>query len=256
MSLKNLVKAIGNSADKHKGTILTIISVGSTVYALYRAVKDAPRYKEILDQANEEGASSTEKVKRLAPVAAPMIISAAVSIGSQIGMHKVATDAVNGLAAMQTLYNGVAAAKDEYVAATEKVVGPEKTKEIREAIAKEHAPSYDGSGYADRIYVTGHGNDVFYDAWSGRYFYSDVNYVKKCINDINYQLMNDMFVSLNEFYGYLDLPPIDAGRNTGWNTDHGQIDIDITASLDENDKPYTVISFRREPMNTGNGRYW
>jgi hypothetical protein len=57
-----------------------------------------------------------------------------------------------------------------------------------------------------------------------------------------------MWISLNEFYQDMDMPVSDCGRDYGWNIDYGTIDIDITAELDENQKPYTVIRFKNEPQ--------
>ncbi len=41
---------------------------------------------------------------------------------------------------------------------------------------------------------------LFYDPMSGRYFRSDIEHIKKAVNELNRHMIADMYVSLNEFF--------------------------------------------------------
>ena len=50
------------------------------------------------------------------------------------------------------------------------------------------------------VVLTGCGNSLFYDPMSGRYFRSDIEHIKKAVNELNRHMIADMYVSLNEFF--------------------------------------------------------
>lgn len=237
----------------HSEIILTGVSIGGTVAAVYFALKDGPKCNKILEELNEEEASNVEKAKAVGKTMYRTGIAAAVSIGASLLNHKFTMSKIHTLADGYLVMQHFNKEREE---AEERVLGPDKKKDIDSAVAGKHLrhDSIEGS----KVIATGHGNGLFYDAWSGRYFLSDVNYIKKVVNDKNYQLRNDMFISLNEFYNELGLPRIDAGNEMGWNIDYGQIDVIYTAELDECDQPYTYISFAVNSMpcyKYGSGRY-
>lgn len=255
MNLKNVLnvlKPIGDTVKKHERGLLTCLTIGAEIYAIYRAAKDGPKYKEILETMPED-ATFFDKAKALAPAAAPAIVAGTVSIASSALMYRECGETIRGLADAAYVAK---VAKEEFVEHTEKVVGPEKTKEIHESIAAGRAPAVSAVGI-DSVIVTGHGNDLFLDDWSGRYFFSDINFIKKTVNDLNYQLMNEMSISLNEYYAYLGIPSIGSGREFGWYMDYGKmIEIDIDSGLTESDKPFTIISFKNMPLWKYGERRW
>ena len=85
------------------------------------------------------------------------------------------------------------------------------------------------------------------DGFSGRYFTSTMERIRKAQNDLNYKLLNEVYASLNDLYEYLDLAPIGAGDELGWTTNH-QLDLSFSSTLTEDGHPCLVINFRNEPM--------
>lgn len=241
-----ILKAITGAFAKHEGVILTVGAIGGTLAAVYFAAKDSPKLIAKLDELNERGATNFEKVKEVAPIVARTAIATGVSVGCTLAKDKYTSNII------QTLTNACqikAIAEGEYKKKTAEIAGEETARKIDEAVSLGHATKSYSSGAIDHVLDTGHGSNLFYDDWSGTWFYSDINFIKKCVNDLNYQLMHDMSVSLNEFYGYLDLP--NAGgkhaERSGWHVDDGQIEVEYYAQLDDCDQAYTVLSFRNEP---------
>lgn len=247
MKLKNLIKTATLMLSKHEGTILTVTAIGSTLAAVYFAAKDSPKLMAKLDELNEEGATNFEKAKAVAPIVARTVIATGLSVGCTIGMHKYASDAIQSLSgALQV----ATIAKDEYKKKTEEIYGEGAAKKVESEIAFDKSAKAYGSGPIEHIVDTGHGKNLFYDEWSGISFYSDINYIKKAINDLNYQLMHDMSISESEYYDALDIPSAKVGArasNNGWNVDDGQIEVEFYAKLDDSDQAYTVLSLRTPP---------
>ena len=78
-------------------------------------------------------------------------------------------------------------------------------------------------GYSNII--TDKGNTLCFDSLSGRYFKSDIDKIKRAVNNLNRELTYDMYVSLNDFYDELDLDHTKIGDELGWNLDDGLIDV-------------------------------
>lgn len=257
--MKGLFKAASTFLTNHGDLIRTGVSIGSTLLAVYFAAKDSPKLMAKLDELRDSDKSNLEKAKEVGPIVARTALATAVSIGCQVAGHKKLADANNTIQSLASAYQVASIAKEEIEKKTEEIAGPEVAQKVREAVSMDHAQKSYGSGAIEHIIDTGHGNNVFYDDWSGAWFYSDINFVKKCINDLNYQLMHEMSISEGEFYSYLDIPSNKIGKhveNSGWNIDDGQIDVEYYAKLDDCDQAYTVMSFRNPPKANYYSRRW
>jgi len=257
MGVGNLLLASKGAIVKHRRTILTIVEIGSFVYGVYRAYNDGPKFKAMLEEIKSNDISTGQKVKKFVVVSAPVIGAAVVNVTAAVCNQKIASKEIaqlgSDLAGVTTALNISQSLKAATEAKAREVLGDEAVDKVHEAVAKGIAkdeimplPSADRPVLSSDIIQTGHGNDAFKLAWDGTKFYSDINFVKKIVNDCNYQLMNDMFISVNEFKANLGLPGNDSGK-LGWNMDYGQIDCNYYAELDDNGKPVTVIYFRSEP---------
>jgi hypothetical protein len=97
--------------------------------------------------------------------------------------------------------------------------------------------------------MTGSGDTNCYDAISGRKFKSSIEKLEKAANKLNRQMRDEMFISLNQFYGEIGLPDIKIGDELGWDIDKdGYIDLDFSAQLDEDGTPYLVLDYRVVPQ--------
>lgn len=97
------------------------------------------------------------------------------------------------------------------------------------------------------------GHELFYESWSGRYFYSkdiDVFNAEYCINR---NLVLRGYVSLNEFYEFLGIEKGDLGDAIGWNqyqgeANYGYIWIDFHhRTIDDGVHKCTVIDYVYDP---------
>ena len=92
------------------------------------------------------------------------------------------------------------------------------------------------------------GNTLCYDAVSGRYFKSDIETIRKAVNELNRRMLRENYVCLNEFYGEIGLPYTNLGDDIGWSIDRdGLIELDLSSQLAEDGTPCLVISYRVTP---------
>ena len=95
---------------------------------------------------------------------------------------------------------------------------------------------------------------LFYDAWCGRSFYSDLNKIKHQVNLLNQMMIeeeNQSFkngaVTLNDFYKFIGLEETKAGQNLVWRIwKEGIIELKIEKKI-INSQRHLVIDFVTPP---------
>ena len=109
------------------------------------------------------------------------------------------------------------------------LIGTNKSDKIKSALVKQKID--EKPPVEENIIRTGKGETLFLDGISGRYFKSDLQSVRKAINDINEVINNEDYASLNDLYYELGLRQIDLGDEVGWNIhNNGKLDVDYTSS--------------------------
>lgn len=116
----------------------------------------------------------------------------------------------------------------EYKKKVEEKLGVKKADEIRKDIAADKVRTID-TDTAD-IIMTGKGNTLFCDCQSGRLFRSSIESIRRGVNDANEELLRrakvmnrtldvdtNVWLNLNDIYGFFGLPEIDAGKFLGVN---------------------------------------
>lgn len=256
MSKKTLPRFIGNvqrSLIKHSPSILTGIGIAGMVATAVMVGKATPKAVELLQKQKEspdyiEPESKMEGVANVVKTTwkcyLPAAITGFVSITCLLGANSVHAKRNMVLA---TAYQLSEKAFSEYKDNTVEVVGEKKAQAIQDKIAQKHIEENPINN--NEVIVTGKGNSLCYDSISGRYFTSDIERIRRVENELNRELINDLYVSLNEFYHELGLKPIDEriGDELGWNVDDGLVDIAFSSQLAEDGRPCLVINYNLVP---------
>lgn len=126
-------------------------------------------------------------------------------------------------------------------------VGKKKEEKIRDEVAKEKLKIKNDQP----IILTGRGDYLCYDAFSGRYFRSNIDDVKRAQNDLNATINRDFYASVNDFYDLLGLKHVSAGDSLGWSG--GLLEINFSTQMSDKDngpeEPCMVIDFHNfEPF--------
>lgn len=238
MDLKEIRNNIVTKATEKSPEILVGMGLAGMLTSTVLAVKATPKALDILAQEDED-LTNLEKVKKTWKCYIPATIGYCTSAACIIA----ATSTHNKRNAMLAgAYKLSESALLEYRNKVVEVVGEEKEKEIRDSIAKDRVE--------DRPVITCLGKDDYlcYDMLSGRYFKSDIDKIQKAVNDMNYKLLNDNILSLNEFYYELGMKGTDIGYEQGWDISKGMIEVSFSSIISENDEPCIVMYFDNPPQ--------
>lgn len=238
MDFKGIRNNVISKVSEKSPEILVGIGLAGMLTSTVLAVKATPKALDILAQEDED-LTNLEKVKKTWKCYIPATIGYCTSAACIIA----ATSTHNKRNAMLAgAYKLSESALLEYRNKVVEVIGEEKEKEIRDSIAQDRVDTQ------PVVTCLGKGDYLCYDMLSGRYFKSDIDKIQKVVNEMNYKLLNDNILSLNEFYYKLGMKATDMGYEQGWDISKGMIEVSFSSILSENDEPCIVMHFDNPPQ--------
>jgi len=232
MNLKYLEYVLSKNAPN----ILTALSITGVVSTTVLAITATPVALTAIKQSeidfymmygDDAEFSQLERLKPGMKFYIPTLISGILTIVCILGANRVSSGRTAALAA---LYSASETSLKDYQRKVIETFGEKKELKLREDIAEEKLLKNPVMS-EDNVILTGRGKHLFFDSLSGRYFYSDVEYIRSKINDFNQAMLNgDMYKSLNEFYHDIGLEATTLGSKMGWDIDH-LLDVDFIAKL-------------------------
>ena len=245
--VNNFIKSTKGYLSKHSPQILTGIGVAGMVTSTVLAVKATPKALQLIEEAKTGGENYCEKlpIKTVIKVAwkpyIPAVLTGVASMTCIIGASAVNAKRNAALTAAYALSERTLVRYRDKVIET---IGEKKEKEIKEKIAQDSVNEKPVSN--SQVIITAKGNTLCMDSVSGRYFKSDIDTIRKCVNELNREMLVNNYVSLNELYNSLGLDHISNGDHLGWNVEDGLIEIDFTTCLAEGE-PCLVLEYENAP---------
>lgn len=255
--LKEAANVVTLFASEHRTSLMVGGGIAGMVIAGVTAVKVTPKASMLLEErrcskhdAYLENAETNPQltIKDYIQVTwkyyLPPIALATVSAGAIIFAHKVDRKENAALAAAYAISESRLKEYSEKVLET---VGEKKEKEVRNAIDKDRVtnnPPVDGE-----IISTGQGDTLCMDAWNGRYFYSDIEVLRRAAIDLSRNVLDGETITLNDFYDRINLPQAKNGDFFAWEigNHHEMIELSFSSQLDFKKRPVLVMDFKFMP---------
>ena len=246
LSLKNVASNVKATMVKNAPGILVGVGIVGMASTTILAVKATPKAILLIEAKKRELEVETltpvETIKTTWKCYIPATVTGVMSTACLIGASSVSA---RRNAALATAYNVTRVALNDYKDAVVETIGEKKEQVVRDAVAKKKIERDPVTN--TEVVVTERGTTLCYDAVFGRYFRSDIDTIKRAVNELNRSIVSSMYASLNEFYDEIGLPPIEIGDKLGWNMDDGQIEVDFSSQLAADGTPCLVISFNVAP---------
>ena len=244
MDIKKIRNSIIDTVSDKSPEILIGFGLAGMLTSTILAVKATPKALDILEQEDRE-LSKVDKVKLTWKCYTPAAIGYCASAACIIGANSVNAKRNAVLAGAYKLSES---ALLEYRDKVREVVGEQKEREIKDAIAHDRVNGTDGvKEMKQEVIIAGNGDTLCYDMHSGRYFKSNMEEIKGIANKVNYKLMQDNMLSVNDFYEELGLEPTVTGYDFGWNVEDGLIELYFTSTLTEAGQPCLALHFDNMP---------
>lgn len=243
--LTSLFKNMRHYLGKHSPEILTGIGITGLLTTTVLAVKATPKALQLINDEKELHYKELNAIDIIKIAWKPYIPAGLLAIASTSCIIGASSINYKRNAALATAY---AISERTLVRYRDKVIetlGEKKEKEIKQQVSQDEVNQNKKND--NSIIITSKGNTLCMDSFSGRYFRSDIDSIKKAINKLNRDLTYNQYVSLNELYGEIGLADVKNGSLLGWNLDTGLIEPTFSTCLAENDEPCVVIDYMVQP---------
>lgn len=248
MNLPSIVRKIERLASDNSPVILTAIGVTGVVGTAVLTAKAQTKATRIIDQerkyrelTDKPVLTTREKFDKLWKLYIPPVISGVVTIGAIVCANRIGSKRT---AAMATAVVLSERAFDEYKTKVVETVGKKKEQEVRDEIAQDRVTANPPTG----TLIISDGKTLCHDAYSGRYFQSDMETLRKAENNINRVIYQEGSASVTQFYNAVGLEPTSVSDELGWNTDKG-LELLFSTVLSPDGRPclsydFGVVPFR------------
>ena len=245
-NFKGLINGIKKTMIRKSPEILVGIGIAGMITTTILAVKATPKALELIHEKEEEldveKLTAGETVKTAWKCYIPAVATCALSIGCIIGSSTVHTKRNAAIAAAYELSQK---ALVDYKDAVIETIGEKKEQVVKEKIAEKRLKEDPVS--KKEVVLTGKGSTLCYESLSGRYFESDMESIKHAVNVLNAQMLDDMYVSLNDFYDLIGLSYTDMGEKLGWSIDDGLVETSFSAKTTDDGQLCLVLDYSTQP---------
>ena len=244
-----LTKFINDSKKflgKHSPEILTGIGITGMITSTVLAVKATPKALTLIDRKKKElQVDELTALEMVKTVWKPYLPSTGLIISSTACIILASRVNYKRNAALATAYSISERTLLRYRDKVIDTLGETKERKIRDEIAQDDLK---GNKVNDsQVIITANGNTLFKDVMSGRFFKSDIDTIKRIINELNRKLVYENYISLNEFYGEIGLEDVKNGSLVGWNVNSGLIEPYFTTCITDDNQPCVVLDFYVSP---------
>lgn len=247
MDISKLIESSKKKLSDNAPEIMIGFGLAGMLTSTIMAVKATPKAMAIIEEEEDylnRELTKIEKTKLVWKPYVPAALGYCASTALIIGANNVNSKRSAMFAGAYKLSEQTLATYRDKVIET---IGEEKEREISDKVARDKVKEARQTSYHANEVIYGTGQCLCYDPISGRYFNSDMDKIRKVENDLNYRLMKENMISLNEFYTELGMECTDMGFKYGWNIDEGLIEVRFTSTITDDNKLCLVVTFARSP---------
>lgn len=177
----------------------------------------------------------------------PPALSASLSIAAIIGANRVGTRRAAAVAAAYTITER---AFDEYKAKVVEKIGEKSETEVRDSIAQDRITASNKENLDLDIILAGDGEVLCFDSFSGRFFKSDMESLRRAENNVNQQILHEDSATVSNYYSNVGLESTTISDQMGWNTNKMLV-LHFSGTLKEykgREIPCMVVDFGTVPL--------
>lgn len=193
-----------------------VIGVGTTAYLASKATVqacDIIRANEAAEGAHDDPKERfKERTKHVWRLYIPTALSGTATVACIVGSARVGS---RRTAVAVTAYSLSEKAFSEYRGKVVEQIGANKEQKIRDEIAQDHTTN----NPPNNVIITTKGEVLCCELYTGRYFKSEMEALKRAENEINHMIINQMYVTLDEFYYLIGIGSTCVSSDVGWDSD-------------------------------------
>jgi hypothetical protein len=258
MDLKLALRQFGRAVDNNSPTILSGLAVAGVLGTVIMAIRATPKAVKAIDEEinyrmDEMRADDSDPELSVSETAnicwqfyIPTMLMGATTITCIVMANHIST---RRYAAVSSLLALAETAAREYEKKVEETIGEKKAQKIHDDVAQDHIDKHPIESSA--VVLTGKGEHLFFDSFSARYFKSDVETIRRLVNDFNQRLLRcaPMFLPINDFYYEMGLESIEMGDEMGWNAEDNMLEVSTSSAKVVKGEPVIILEYKVWPKH-------
>jgi len=243
MNFKHLTGLVKSGLKTHSPLIFTAVAGAGTLATAYLAGKASFKAAKVIQAYEEQEPELINRKERFKVrtklvwrLYIPTGISAISTIGCIVGANRVG---YKKTLAAQTAF---ALSQQKYTEYRDKVVeelGSRKDQAIRDKIAEDKVAA---NPPAPGVFVTGPGRVLCCELYTGRYFVSDMESLRRAVNALNASMLQQDYASLEDLYYLLELRHTSNSSRMGWRSDK-LLEFEFTTVMSPEDVPCIAFDY-------------
>lgn len=232
----NLAHKLQKLAKDNSPAILTALGVTGTISTAYLAAQAGHRHATYMSEENPH-MSKRDEAKLVWKLYIPAGVSGLVAVGCIIGAARVGSKRT---AALATAYSLTEKAFVEYREKIVETIGEKKEQAVRADLAQTHVT--DNPPSSEKVIIAGGGNVLCCELFTGRYFTSDMETLRKAQNDINSKMLGHTYATMSDFYYMLGIPYTAHSGYIGWEADR-LLELEFSTVMSEDNRPCLAFGY-------------
>lgn len=240
------IQKVNQLVNRNSPLILTAAGVTGAITTAYLAAKASFKAAEVIRE-EEEKPSAKEDVRDdieifkdrallVWPLYIPPVVSGSLTIAAIILSNRISS---RRAAAAVSAYAITERAFNEYREKVVEEIGKHKEQVIRDEIVTKEI---EGSVPSQDVLIIGSGSVLCCELYTKRYFMSDMETLKKAQNDVNANIIQDVYVTLDSFYDLIGLPYTSHSSELGWDSDR-LLELQLSTVLSEDGRPCLAFGY-------------
>lgn len=243
MNISDLLANVGKTIKSNRPEILAAFGVAGVATTAYLASKASFKASRLIEKDEAKGGTAGDRNQRIKERTRlvwkeyiPAGISGVTTIACIIGSNRLTG---NRTAAAVAAYSLTERAFSEYKEKVVEQIGKGKEEKIRDELVQEKvlkAPS------REVIVTSISGHVLCSELYTGRYFRSDMEALRKAQNDINARVIQQVYVTLEEFYEMVGLSCTSDSNKLGWTSDR-MMELQFSTVISEAGEPCLAFEY-------------
>lgn len=243
VKITNLLKQGSKLVSDNSPIILTATAVAGVLTTAILSGRAAVKAADILrvEEAYREldfEPTLKEQLELTWKCYIPPVVAASSTIAAIIASNHISS---RRNAALFSLYSLTDVAFKEYKDKVIEQIGVPKEQKVHDAIAESRM----AANPPTREIIIGEGEILCCELYTGRYFKSTQESLRRAENDVNFEINQSMYASLDDFYHAVGLPSTDYCNEIGWNVDN-RLELQFSWA-GQDGKPALGFSYRKAP---------
>lgn len=237
--LADLANLVRENLKEHAPRYLSgaaIVGTISTAYLTAKATWDARGVLEAESQHN----GFKEDAKLVWKLYIPPAASAVVTVACIISAHSLGA---RKYLAAQAAFAISERAYSEYRDKVAEEFGENKARSVRDKVAEDRV-----KGNPPPEIILASGNVLCCELFTGRYFQSDIETLKKARNELNAKILAHDYATLDDWYYLIGIPYTSYSSEIGWKSGR-LMELEFTSVLTEDGRPCLAFDYNyTKPM--------